>query len=127
MSRALDSARVAAGTVDHVLMHGTGTRANDAAEDRAIMTVFGARPGCSSIKGWTGHTLGAAGIVNAIAASLALESDLVPGTLQTLQVDPDFRCNVLLENRRAAVRCVLSNAFGFGGNNASLLLGRLPA
>lgn len=122
MTRALRRARLTPESIDHVLLHGTGTLANDAAEDRALLRVFPHPPGCSSIKGWTGHTLGAAGIVNAVAAGLSLESGFVPGTLQTRHVDPDFGCRVLLDNREAPIRCVLSNAFGFGGNNASLVL-----
>lgn len=125
MRQALDRAGFAPERIDHVLLHGTGTRANDAAEDRAITSLFGARPGCSSIKGWTGHTLGAAGVVNAIVALLSLESDFVPGTLQTACVDPAFGSRVLIENGPGPRRAILSNAFGFGGNNASLLFGWL--
>lgn len=123
MTRALQRAGLEPDSIDHVLLHGTGTRANDAAEDLAIQKVFPNPPKCSSIKGWTGHTLGAAGIVNAVLASLSLECGLVPGTLQTRRVDPSFGCPVLLDNRDAPIQYVLSNAFGFGGNNASLVLG----
>lgn len=124
MQRALERARVAPEAVDHVLMHGTGTQANEAAEDRAITALFGHGPTCSSIKGWTGHTLGAAGVVNAIIAALSLEAGFLPGTLQTQEVDPRLSCRILLHNREAAARHMLCNSFGFGGNNASLLFRR---
>lgn len=123
MRRALQRARLSPEAIDHVLLHGTGTRTNDAAEDLAMRHVFPVSPPCSAIKGWTGHTLGAAGIVNAVVASLGLDEGFVPGTLQTRRVDPEFGCRVLLENRETPVRTMLSNAFGFGGNNASLVLG----
>jgi 3-oxoacyl-[acyl-carrier-protein] synthase-1 len=110
--------------IDHVLLHGTGTPANDAAEDCAIASLLGERIGCSSIKGWTGHTLGAAGVVNAIIAALSLDAGLLPGTLQTQQVDPRLRCRILLDNRESTGRYMLCNSFGFGGSNASLLFRR---
>ena len=125
MAQALNRAALTADAVDHVLMHGTGTQANDAAEDRAIAGLFGQhRPSCSSVKGWTGHTLGAAGAVNAVVAALALEAGFVPGTLQTRTIDPNLDCRILLENSDTAARHILCNSFGFGGNNASLLFGR---
>lgn len=123
ITRALQRAGLAPESIDHVLLHGTGTPANDAVEDKALQRVFPQPPCCSSIKGWTGHTLGAAGIVNAAVAALGLESGLVPGTLQARQVDPAIGCPVLLQNRRDPIRTLLSNAFGFGGNNASLIFG----
>lgn len=123
MQAALRRAGVDPDEIDHILLHGTGTQLNDIAEDKAVSSVFPHPPSCSSIKGWTGHTLGAAGIVNAVVAALSLEDGLLPGTLQLRQVDPEFRCPVLQRTRRAASRLVLSNAFGFGGNNASLILG----
>jgi len=124
MQQALSRGRLPAAAVDHVLMHGTGTQANDAAEDRAIAALFGQRPSCSSIKGWTGHTLGAAGIVNAIIAALSLEAGFLPGTLETRQVDPRLQCRILLHNREVTTGHMLCNSFGFGGNNAALLFRR---
>ncbi|WP_139557135.1 beta-ketoacyl-[acyl-carrier-protein] synthase family protein [Methylotetracoccus oryzae] len=124
MQDALQRAGVCPEAVDHVLLHGTGTLANDAAEDCAIASLLGERVGCSSIKGWTGHTLGAAGVVNAIIAALSLDAGLLPGTLQTQEVDPRLRCRILLDNRESAVRYMLCNSFGFGGSNATLLFRR---
>ena len=111
------------GSVGYTLLHGTATRANDSAEDRALCTVLGPAAPCSSIKGWIGHTLGAAGIMNALAACLCLEHGFAPASLQTRRVDPDFSGNVLRETWRRPMEAILCNAFGFGGNNASLLLG----
>ena len=112
--------------VDFSLLHGTATRTNDSAEDRALNTVFGPGQPCASIKGWTGHTLGAAGIINALVACLCLEEGFVPPSLNTLTVDPEFSARVLLAEESLPLRAVLSNAFGFGGSNASLLLGWNP-
>lgn len=127
MTRALQRAGLSPGEIDYVLLHGTGTQANDTVEDKALLQVFPEPPCCSSVKGWTGHTLGAAGIVNAVVAVLSLENGLVPGTLQAREIDPAIRCPVLLNNRSTPLRTVLSNAFGFGGNNASLIFGRESA
>lgn len=109
--------------VGFTLLHGTATRTNDSAEDCALATVLGERAKCSSVKGFTGHTLGAAGILNAVIACLCLEEGFLPPSLNTRTVDPDFSGWVLLREERTATRAILSNAFGFGGSNASLLLG----
>ncbi len=111
--------------VEYVNLHGTATIANDAVEDKAICRVFGARPACSSTKGWTGHTLGAAGITEAIISALCLSHGFIPGTLNCKRVDPSLKSRVLRENQSGPVSCVVSNIFGFGGNNCSLVFGRL--
>jgi 3-oxoacyl-[acyl-carrier-protein] synthase-1 len=77
---------------------------------------------CSSTKGWTGHLLGAAGITEAIISILAIRDDLMPGNMHTQHIDPALKCNHLLANRDARVNRVLSNSFGFGGSNCSLIL-----
>ena len=125
MRAALDAAGLEPGGVDYVNLHGTGTRANDAMEDRAVAQVFGDRGvACSSIKGWTGHTLGASGALEAVAAAICVEDGLVPGCLGVEEADPEFRSDVAIANRAAPVRRVLSNSFGFGGSNCSLVIGR---
>jgi 3-oxoacyl-[acyl-carrier-protein] synthase I len=125
MRAALDAAGLGPGGVDYVNLHGTGTRANDAMEDRAVAHVFGERGvPCSSIKGWTGHTLGASGALEAVAAAVCVEDGLVPGCLGVDEADPEFRSDVATANRAAPVRRVLSNSFGFGGSNCSLVIGR---
>jgi 3-oxoacyl-[acyl-carrier-protein] synthase-1 len=123
MNTALQSARVTADTIDYINLHGTGTRANDESEDRAVMQVFGSGTPCSSTKGWTGHTLGAAGITETLLALGSIERGFIPGTLNSERLDPELSAGVLLENRPARVERVLSNSFGFGGSNCSLVLG----
>jgi 3-oxoacyl-[acyl-carrier-protein] synthase-1 len=123
MTRALESAGLGLSDVDYVNLHGTGTRTNDAAEDRAVSDLFDAVTPCSSTKGATGHLLGAAGITEAIICILAIGHDLMPGSANTRAVDPALRCNYLVANREGRVRRALSNSFGFGGSNCSLVLG----
>ncbi len=124
MRQALARADVTPAQVDYINLHGTATPLNDAAEDRAVLRVFGSETPCSSTKGWTGHTLGAAGITEAILVCLCLEHGLIPGTLNTHQRDPKLGAGVVLENRERPLRVALSNSFGFGGSNCSLLFGR---
>jgi 3-oxoacyl-[acyl-carrier-protein] synthase-1 len=123
MRAALASAGLEAGDIDYVNLHGTGTRANDATEDLAVSTLFGDRVACSSTKGWSGHTLGAAGIVEAVIATLSIRHGLLPGCLNVEAVDPGFRARVLTRNEHRPVRRVMSNSFGFGGINCSLVFG----
>jgi 3-oxoacyl-[acyl-carrier-protein] synthase I len=123
MRAALDSAGLTARQVDYINLHGTGTVANDSSESRAVCTVFGESTPCSSTKGWTGHTLGAAGIVESAICLLSLEAQLMPRSLNTRIKDPAIGANILLENRAAPLRRVLSNSFGFGGSNCSLIFG----
>lgn len=124
MRRALADAGLAPEQVDYINLHGTATPNNDAAEDKAVEAVFGREVPCSSTKGATGHTLGAAGGVEAVLGLLALRDGLLPGGLNVRQRDPGLRVDYLTANRRAPLRHVLSNSFGFGGSNASLVLGR---
>ena len=124
MLEALDRAALAPNEVDYVNLHGTATPANDRAEDFAVYDVFGATIACSSTKGFTGHTLGAAGITEAVIALLSIEHDFVPGSPTTQNVDPDLRCTIVLEGRSGQVNRVMSNSFGFGGSNCALLFGR---
>ena len=128
MQQALESAALTATDIGYVNLHGTATPANDAAEDKAITTVFGNQTPCSSTKGWTGHTLGAAGITEALICMLVLENQLLPASLNILKADPALTINILLDNTKPehAVKNVISNSFGFGGSNCSLILG-LPS
>ena len=123
MRLALQRGGVRPEDVDYINLHGTGTQANDAAEDQGVIAVFGRQTPCSSTKGWTGHTLGAAGIIEATLALQCIEAGLLPCSLQTRNPDPALHAAVLLETRRAPVRHALSNSFGFGGSNCSLLFG----
>jgi len=123
MRAALQSAGLAANEVDYVNLHGTGTPVNDLAEDRGVHAVFGEATACSSTKGWTGHTLGAAGIVEAAISLICLQQGFVPRSLNTRELDPQLRGAVQLQSSHRPLRRVLSNSFGFGGSNCSLLLG----
>ena len=124
MRAALTMAKLPPGAIGYVNLHGTGSVANDIAECRAIVTVFGRDTPCSSTKGWTGHTLGAAGIVESAISLLALEQGFLPRSLNTLNKDPAIEAGILLETRETPLRHVLSNSFGFGGSNCSLLFGK---
>ena len=109
--------------IDYVNLHGTGTKANDAMENLAMVEVFGTATPCSSTKGWTGHTLGASGILEAVIAGLCIGHGLIPGCLNVVAVDPTFQSRVVVTNEQRPIRHVMSNAFGFGGVNCSLIFG----
>ena len=123
MRGALADAAMQPGDIDYINLHGTATPSNDASEDRAVGQVFGPATPCSSTKGATGHTLGAAGGVEAVIALLAMRHGLMPAGLNVQQRDSELHLDYLLENRHACVRRVVSNSFGFGGSNASLVFG----
>ena len=123
MRSALAMAGLQPHEVDYLNLHGTGTPGNDAAEDRAVFDVFGSRLACSSTKGYTGHTLGAAGGVEAAVAMLALQHGLMPAGLHVRHVDPALRSNYLRDQREQVLGVVASNSFGFGGSNACLVFG----
>ena len=123
MQRALACAALAPTAIDYINLHGTASQANDSMEDRAITSVFGTHTPCSSTKGWTGHALGAAGITEAVISALCIQKGFMPGCLNTRSIDPSFSSKVLLTNQSGTVRRVLSNSFGFGGSNCSLIFG----
>jgi 3-oxoacyl-[acyl-carrier-protein] synthase-1 len=123
MRGALAQAGLSSTDIDYVNLHGTATPTNDAAEDHAVLSIFGSGTPCSSTKGATGHTLGAAGGVEAVIALLAIRNGLIPAGLNVQHLDTALRVNYVLQNRNASVRHVLSNSFGFGGSNASLVFG----
>jgi 3-oxoacyl-[acyl-carrier-protein] synthase-1 len=123
MQEALQSAGLAPGEIDYINLHGTASRTNDAAEDRAVVDLFGSKTPCSSTKGSTGHLLGAAGITEAVVSLVAISRGFMPGGVNTRRLDPELRANFLLKAQEAPVRRVLSNSFGFGGTNCSLVLG----
>ncbi len=123
MQDALRRAALSADEIDYINLHGTATRANDNSEDKAVVLTFGGKVPCSSTKGWTGHTLGAAGITEAIICALSIKHQMLPGTLNTTAVEPGMGSNVLIENSARPVRKAMSNSFGFGGSNCSLVFG----
>ncbi len=126
MEQALGRAGMSPQDVDYVNMHGTSTRSNDSAEDRGMQRVFGTGTPCSSTKGATGHTLGAAGAVEAAIACLSLEHGIIPGTCNTQTLDPELGSAIQLQHSPRTLRRVMSNSFGFGGNNCSLIFGTRP-
>ena len=123
MEAALRSASLTPTDIDYLNLHGTATPANDAAEGKAVAALFGDRVACSSTKGATGHTLGAAGGIEAVICALALANDLLPGSPHTETLDPGIPLQYLLRSRPGKLRRALSNSFGFGGSNCSLVLG----
>jgi 3-oxoacyl-[acyl-carrier-protein] synthase-1 len=123
MLAALSAANLGPDAIDYINLHGTGTPSNDRSESQAVTSVFGAATPCSSTKGATGHTLGAAGALEAVISALALQNGLMPGGAQTAQVDPTLTAHYILANRHSRFARVLSNSFGFGGANCTLILG----
>lgn len=115
-------ARVAA-DIDYINLHGTASLKNDEVEAAVVADRFPATTRASSTKGWTGHTLGAAGIVEAVITLLALEHGFAPGTLNVQALDPACGPQIRLDNEAATIRHALSFSFGFGGNNCVLLFG----
>lgn len=127
MEFALQRAGLAADAIDYINLHGTATPANDLAEAIAVHGLFGARIPCSSTKGWTGHALGAASVNEALISLLCIRHGLTPGSLNTQSVDPALPCRIVMQNSDSAPRYVLSNSFGFGGTNCTLILGARDA
>jgi len=123
MRAALASAGMTPQDIDYINLHGTGTRANDETEGKAVSAVFGDDVACSSTKGWTGHTLGACGAIEAVICLLAIRHGFLPGSANTRNLDPSIRLRYLVQNENLAAQLVMSNAFGFGGTNCSLVLG----
>jgi len=124
MQDALKMAGLKSSEIDYIHLHGTATQGNDAAEAKAVQYVFGPGTPCSSTKGATGHTLGAAGGVGAVICALGLQHGLLPAGLNTRQLDPALGLDYLLDNRERPVARMLSNSFGFGGTNCSLVFAR---
>lgn len=126
--RALDDALARAGLaaedIDYINMHGTASAKNDEVEGALVARRFPPGTHASSTKGFTGHTLGAAGIVEAVISLLAIERGLMPGTVNSAVLDPVCGPQIRLEPARGEVRYALSNSFGFGGNNCALLFGK---
>ncbi len=122
MERALESAQISAGEVDYINAHGTATVFNDAAEGKAISQLFDGVP-VSSTKSMMGHSLGAAGAVEAVISLLAIRHRFLPPNINFDALDDGLQLNVVAnESRSAVVRMALSNSFGFGGTNASILM-----
>jgi 3-oxoacyl-[acyl-carrier-protein] synthase II len=124
MRLALDDAGVTPAEVVHINAHGTSTPLNDAAEAAVITELFtaaGVRPAVTSVKGVTGHSLGAAGAIEAVALALSYRHQTIPPTMGTLKVDPSFDIDVVLSARGWRPGPALSNSFGFGGLNGAVV------
>lgn len=126
MARALSDAGVALADVDYISAHGTGTAANDRIETASIKRTFGElayKTPISSIKGVTGHPLGACGALEAIACCLAMRDSVIPPTINYTVPDPECDLDyVPNQAREKSINTIMSNTFGFGGNNAVLVL-----
>ena len=124
MGAALKQATLSSAKIDYVNLHATGTLKNDASEMRAMEAVFDPTIQCSGTKGLTGHTLGAAGGIEAIISWLALTHRFKPGTCSLKNLDESFKCDVLKDALPdQPLQFAMSNNFGFGGNNTSIILG----
>lgn len=124
MAAALAAADLAPEAIDYVNLHGTATPSNDAAEDKAVTALFGAAVPCNSTKGMTGHALGAAGALEAVVALLAMETGRIPASPGTRVLDPALHANYDMVGGARRLERVMSNSFGFGGSNCSLVFGR---
>ncbi len=122
MREALAQARIMPDDIGYINLHGTATKSNDAAEGAAVAALFGQKTPASSTKGFTGHTLGAAGITEIAIAALALQRGMIPGSLNTQTLDPEIAINYQLNNAQSNMRYAMSNSFGFGGSNCSVVL-----
>ncbi|KGQ19082.1 3-oxoacyl-(acyl-carrier-protein) synthase [Lysobacter dokdonensis DS-58] len=121
MGDALARAGLQPSDIGYLNLHGTATPANDTIEAQAVAAMFPETLHASSTKGWTGHTLGAAGIVESVCALLALEHGVLPGILNSAQHDPACGAQIRFDNQERAIRYAMNNSFGFGGNNCSLV------
>ncbi|MDQ6993882.1 MAG: beta-ketoacyl-ACP synthase [Mariprofundus sp.] len=126
MQKALTATGLDADKLDYINLHATGTRMNDQSEMQAMATIFNDQTACSGTKGITGHTLGAAGAIEAIIVLLALENGFTPGTCNIQHVDEAFKQNNIITHTlsKPDMHYVMSNNFGFGGNNVSLIFAK---
>jgi 3-oxoacyl-[acyl-carrier-protein] synthase II len=128
MEQALRSGDISADKVGYINAHGTATVFNDAAEGKAIAELFGETVPVSSTKSMIGHSLGAAGAIEAIICLLALQAQFLPPNINFRNPDPQLALNIVAnEPRDAKIDIALSNSFGFGGTNASILIRQAPA
>jgi len=125
MRQALRRSALSPDEIGYINLHGTASRANDLAETKAVASLFKESTLVSSTKGWTGHTLGAAGITGAVIALEALRSGQLPGTLHCDQPDAELAFPILQNNRHGKPQHVMANSLGFGGNNCALIFSKV--
>jgi len=123
MQNALTDAGLQPEDIGYINLHGTGTPDNDLAESKAVRRLFAVPPPLSSIKGATGHSLAAAGGLEAVVSAIAVTQGLMPANTGLQKVDPLLGLTPLASPAEGSVKAVLSNSFGFGGNNGSLVIG----
>lgn len=124
MQAAIKNAEISPADIDYINLHGTGTPDNDLSEAEAVNALFPQKkPLLSSVKGAFGHSLAAAGAIEAVVAAICISSHMIPANTGCRFPDPDLKLKPPLESQRSPVNCVLSNSFGFGGNNAAVVIG----
>jgi len=130
MELALKDAGISPSEVDHINTHGTSTPQGDIGESQAVERVFGDHTPnvlCTSTKSMTGHTLGAAGALEAIITILAIENNICPPTINLENQDEDIKINICAHKaQEKEINVALTNSFGFGGTNASIVLRKAP-
>jgi len=121
---AVQDAGIPKKNIDYINMHGTGTIENDLSEARAVNTFFAKNPPpLSSVKGAFGHSLGASGAIETVVSAISIRSEIIPGNIGCQVPDPDLGLTPVLKPQQLKIDTVLSNSFGFGGNNAALVIG----
>jgi 3-oxoacyl-[acyl-carrier-protein] synthase-1 len=123
VEHSLQRAGLSADDIDYLNLHGTASDMNDRIEADLVARCYGRQVHASATKGWTAHTLGAAGIVEAAVCLLALEHGYMPGCLNTRELDPACPPQIRLQAEQRTVRYAASHSFGFGGSNCALLFG----
>ena len=124
MQAAIADAGIPISAIDYINLHGTGTADNDLSEAHAINRLFPAqKPLLSSVKGAFGHSLAASGAIEAVVSAITVSSHLVPANIGCRFPDPDLKLEPVMQPANVPVNCVLSNSFGFGGNNAAVIIG----
>ena len=125
MRAAIKDSCISTSEIDYVNLHGTGTIDNDLSEARALYTLFAEdKPLLSSVKGAFGHSLAAAGAIEAVISAMAISDNFVPGNAGCDTPDPELRLTPVIEPIERDIQTVLSNSFGFGGNNAAVVIGK---
>lgn len=127
MSDALTMSGLQAAQIDYINLHGTSSRANDTIEGALISKLFPHTTQCSSTKGWMGHTLGAAGITEALIAFDTIHTGLIPGSMNLHELEEGMQLSIQAANIKRNVQHVMSNSFGFGGNNCCLVFSEVEA
>ena len=123
MQAAIEDAGISGADIDYINLHGTGTLDNDISEARAIHTLFsGKKPLLSSVKGACGHCLAAAGAIEAVISAISISSSVAPANVGCRRPDPDLKLDPVMQPSQRPIETVLSNSFGFGGNNAAIVL-----